>query len=82
MVALLLGGAFFAASPWLGCVVLLPFWRVDATMLRFCTFGFPGPFPPTGYGLPGFTGPYWGNLMMGVLYLVAAIVVARRRRPL
>ena len=81
VVLLLLGGAFFAAAPWLGCALILPFWRVDAGSLRLCTFGIAG-FTLPGYGVPGFTGPYWGNLVVGILYVAAAIFVARRRRPL
>ena len=82
VVVLLLGAAYFAAAPWLGCAVVLPFWHVDPFTLRLCTFGDNTGFMRSGYGLPGFTGPYWGNLIVGILYVVAAIFVARRRRPL
>ena len=81
VVILLLVAAYFAAGPWLGCAVVLPFWHVDAFTLRACTFGDVG-LRSGGYGVPGFTGPYWGNLVVGILYVVAAIFVARRRRPL
>jgi len=80
VVALLLAAAYFAAAPWLGCVVVLPFWQVTAFTLRACTFG--DRALQSGYGLPGFTAPYWGNLVVGILYVVAAILVARRARPL
>jgi len=80
VIVLLSAGAYFAAAPWLGCVVLLPFWRIDAVMLSVCTFG--GiPFRAS-YGVPGFNGPYWGSLVVGILYLAAVVLVARRRRPL
>jgi hypothetical protein len=50
-------------------------------MARICTVGFPGvPAPQDAYGLPGFTGPYWGNLIVGVAYLVAAVYVAANKR--
>jgi hypothetical protein len=80
VVVLLLVAAYFAAAPWLGCVVVLPFWSVNAFTLRACTFG--DLALRSGYGVPGFTGPYWGNLVVGILYLGAAILVARRMRPL
>jgi hypothetical protein len=80
----LVSAGFFASLPWLGCA----FWgRINGTltgyadMARLCTFGFPGiPGPQYVYGLPGFTGPYWGNLIVGAAYLVAAVYVAVARR--
>jgi hypothetical protein len=81
IVVLLLVAAFFAAAPWLGCAVLLPVGHVDAFTLRICTLGDVA-LRSGGYGVPGFTGPYWGNLGVGIFYLVAAILVARRTRPL
>ena len=80
VVVLLLVAAFFAAAPWLGCALVPPLWIVDAAILRACTLG--DLALRSGYGVPGFTGPYWGNLVIGILYLGAAIVVARRMRPL
>jgi len=80
VIVLLLAGAYFAAAPWLGCVLLLPFWRIDPGVVRICTFG--GIPLPAGYGAPGFNGPYWGSLVVGVLYLAAAVWVGRRTRPL
>jgi hypothetical protein len=43
--------AFFAAAPWLGCVVPLPYWTVTLFALRACTFG--DLALRAGYGLPG-----------------------------
>jgi len=77
VITLLLIGAYYAAAPWLGCVVVLPFWQVQPVMLRVCTFG--DNFIRPGYGLPGFAGPYWGNLIVGLVYVAAAILVVRRR---
>jgi hypothetical protein len=80
VVVLLLAGAYFAAAPWLGCVLLVPILRIDPAVVRICTVG--GIPLPTGYGVPGFNGPYWGSLIVGVLYVAAAVWVARRKRPL
>jgi hypothetical protein len=77
----LLSAAFFAALPWFGCA-----WNpvrnfFDPNFLGFCTFGFPGPqLAPRPIGLPGFGGPYWGNLIVGLAYLVAAVYVAISKR--
>jgi len=78
VVILLLVGGYFAAAPWLGCVIALPFWHVTEFALRGCTFG--DLALRRGYGLPGFDGPYWGNLVVGILYVLAAILVAARTR--
>ena len=78
VVILLLVGGYFAAAPWLGCVLALPFWHVTEFTLRGCTFG--DLALRRGYGLPGFDGPYWGNLVVGILYVLAAILVAARTR--
>jgi hypothetical protein len=96
LVALLVVAAFFAVLPWLGCLGTHP--RGDQLfMARVCTVGFPPPtmgdrglgeglgplaLPPAPIDLPGFTGPYWGNLIVGVLYLVAAGYTAFTKRPL
>ena len=91
LVALLVVAAFFAVLPWLGCLGTHP--RGDQFfMARVCTVGFPPPTmgdrglgglgPPTPLGVPGFSGPYWGNLIVGVLYLVAARYTAFTKRPL
>lgn len=75
LVALLVVAAFFVALPWLGCVWhRVPSVIIDPRFLGFCTFGFPGPLPVSAF--PGFTGPYWGNLIGGVAYLIAASYVA------
>jgi hypothetical protein len=81
LIVLLVAGAYFVAAPWLGCVLLVPIWRIDPPMVGVCTFGGPGPASAR-YGLPGFNFPYWGYLVVGVIYLAAAIFVARWRRPL
>lgn len=77
---MLLLAAFFAAAPWLGCVVPLPFWTVTSFALRACTFG--DPALQAGYGLPGFGGPYWGNLIVGIAYAIAALYAAFTKRAL
>jgi len=46
--------------------------------LRVCTFG--DPALPAGYGLFGFAGPYWGNLIVGIAYLTAALFVGFTKR--
>jgi len=33
-----------------------------------------------GYGLSGFAGPYWGNLIVGIAYLTAALFVGFAKR--
>jgi hypothetical protein len=83
VVALLLLAAFFAALPWLGCGWNPVKGGLEPTILGICTFGFASGAPFTaGYGLPGFTGPYWGNLIVGVVYLFAAVFGAATKRPL
>ena len=83
VVALLLVAAFFTALPWLGCSWNPVRGGLEPTMSGICTFGFAsGPWFPPSYGLPGFTGPYWGNLIVGVVYLIAAVFAAVTKRPL
>ena len=82
VVMLLVLAAFFASAPWLSCVLVIPVFRIDLTSLQLCTLGIGGFHLPAGYGLPGFTGPYWGNLIVGIAYLVAAVAVGKRLRPL
>lgn len=77
---LVVAAAYFAAAPWLGCAIVLPFWAVTEFTLRACTFG--DRALPLSYGLPGFTGPYWGNLLVGVAYLIAAVSAALTKRSL
>ena len=50
-------------------------------MLGVCTVGTGVPNAP-GFDVPGFTGPYWGNLIAGIVYLVAAFYVAFTKRSL
>lgn len=85
VVLLLLGGAFFAALPWLGCMASgraapIAFPNLSV-MVGPCTYQ---SFPPLPNQLviPGFTGPYWGYLVLGIVYLVAAIYAALTKRPL
>jgi len=74
--------AFLTASPWLSCGWNPVTHVLDPNLLRFCTFGFPGvPTVPGSY-VPGFTGPYWGNVIFGIVYLIAAFYVAVTKRPL
>ena len=79
VVALLLLSAFFAAAPWLGCALAPPFWIIDAFVLRACTFGDPA-LRGGGWGLPGFNGPYWGNLIAGIAYVLVALYIASTKR--
>jgi hypothetical protein len=74
----LLSAAFWVWLPWLGCAWNPVTRFVDVNGLRVCTLGFGA--PAAAYGLPGFTGPYWGNLIVGIAYIAAAIVVARTKR--
>jgi hypothetical protein len=79
LVVLLLVGAFFVALPWLGCVMsarpgLNAPWG-------FCTISMLPFLPSNEANIPGFTGPYWGNLILGIVYLVAAVYVALTKRP-
>jgi hypothetical protein len=89
IVLLLVIAAFFAAGPWIGCVAPplsgAPLGTMFNTVLvRACTYTDTGtPFTIRGNaGLPGFTGPYWGSLLVGIAYLVAAVFVARTKRAL
>jgi hypothetical protein len=69
-VLLLLGGAYWAALPWLGCE--LTFARDLLGMTRFCTFG---------TGIAGFQGGgFLLNLVVGLTYVAAAFWVASTRR--
>lgn len=81
VVALLLLAAFFTALPWLGCGSNPVTHIIDSSLLRICTFGTGVQFEAS-FGLPGFTGPYWGNLVVGVVYLIAAIFAAFTKRSL
>jgi hypothetical protein len=81
VVVLLLLAAFFTALPWLGCVRNPVTHVIEPFLLRVCTFGTGVQFERSN-GLPGFSGPYWGSLIVGVAYLIAAILAARTRRSL
>ena len=82
VVALLL----LAALPWLGCVASHPLGILagivndGSFMLRVCTFGLVQ-FPPE-RGIPGFAGPYYGFLVFGVVFVVAALFAAFTKRSL
>ena len=86
VVALLLLGGFFAALPWLGCVASHPLGILagivndGSFMLRACTFGLFQSEPAR--GIPGFAGPYYGFLVFGVVFVVAAFFAAFTKRSL
>jgi hypothetical protein len=88
IVLLLVIAAFFAAGPWLGCVAPplsgAPLGTLVGVpvLLRACTYGATEFSIGVHQGFPGFTGPYWGNLVVGIAYLVAAVLVARTKRAL
>src|SRR5207244_3704690 len=67
LVVLLVGGAYFAALPWINCAFGLRFWAPD--LIRICTFG---------TGVEAFTGPgaLWPYLLIAIIYLFAALGVA------
>jgi len=72
LVLLLLGGAYAAAQPWLGCVqALLPFSGSD--WFRVCTFGF-------GTAGAGGVAGHSVSFLAGGLYLGAALWLARTKR--
>ncbi len=71
LIALLMWAAYWAALPWIDCArALYPF----SGGLQECLFG--SPFAPT--NLWGF----WPNTLVGVVYLLVAVLVAARRRPM
>lgn len=72
LVLLLLGGAFWAAQPWLACVgKLVSLLGIDP-YLRLCTLGVDvGDFHQSGFYI---------NLLAGVLYLASALWLAFTRR--
>ena len=81
LVVLLFLAAFLTALPWLSCGWNPVRHVLEPSFLGFCTFGFPGPPVPSS-GLPGFSGPYWGSLIFGIVYLIAAFYVALTKRSL
>jgi hypothetical protein len=72
LVLLLLGGAYLAAEPWLGCTFPFGLRRWYPEMWGLCSFGFGN--PAVAYDGPG---PLWPGLVIGAVYLVAALYVAR-----
>jgi hypothetical protein len=74
----LASAAFWSALPWLGCASNPITHTTSSFLLRVCTFG--DPDLRAGYGLPGFAGPYWGNLIVGIAYLIAALFVGFTKR--
>lgn len=75
--------AFLAIRPWLGCVASTLLIDPEPDMLlmsRFCTFGASFITWPGG-GLPGFDGPYYGSLVVGIVCFVAALFTLFVRRP-
>ena len=81
----LVSAAIFIASPWLGCVAYGRLGGTPAdylTFARVCTFGFPSEsvLSTAASGIPGFSGPWWGNLSLGLAYLAGAVYVAISKR--
>jgi len=74
----LLSAGFWSALPWLRCDLNPVTHAVDPFLLRVCTFGDLG--LRGGDGVPGFSGPYWGNLIVGIAYLIAGLVVGFTKR--
>jgi hypothetical protein len=81
LVVLLVWAAYWAALPWIDCArSMYPF----AAGVQACTFGgqaafgFPVPTEPPG-GVPAWG--LWPNILVGVVYLVVAVLVAARRPP-
>ena len=86
LIAALLLSALFAALPWLGCIssVRAAAFAIPnvSVMWDVCTFGTGFRSPTTGIDLPGFTSPYWGNLIVGIAYVVGALYLAFTKRSL
>ncbi len=80
VVVLPLIAGLIGALPWLGRAAVPPLGRLDPGTLGIRTFGSSHLVPPTSYGLPGFTGPYWGWLLVGLAYVAAASFAARTNR--
>jgi hypothetical protein len=78
-VGLLVVAAFFMALPWLGCVASGPIFETPNGLA--CTFGI-GMRDLLLPKVPGVSGPYWGNLLLGIGYLGAALYVALTKRQL
>jgi hypothetical protein len=87
LVILLLVGAFFVALPWFGCLMssrpgLYAFPNLSVMWGPCTTVAFSIRPNNEALNIPGFSGPYWGNLILGVAYLIAAVYVAVTRRSL
>jgi hypothetical protein len=87
LVVLLLVGAFFVALPWLGCMMsvrpgLYAFPNLSVMWGPCTTVAFPLRNSNEALSIPGFSGPYWGNLILGLAYVIAAVYVAVTRRSL
>ena len=80
LVVLLLVGAFFVALPWLGCLMRVRPDMILGVTLGVCTTTIWPTLPAGGINIPGFTGPYFGNLILGLVYLVAAVYVTFSKR--
>ena len=80
LVLLLVVAAFFAALPWLSCVWGAPTALFDPFRIGICTSGLA--FFPNRGGIPGFSGPFYGSLIVGLIFLTAAVFAAVTRRPL
>jgi hypothetical protein len=72
LVVLLIGGAYFAAQRWLQCTFPFGPSRWYPEMWGLCSFGFGDPVFDRGG-----PGPLWPGLVIGAVYLVAALYVAR-----
>jgi MYXO-CTERM domain-containing protein len=81
LIALLVWAAYWAALPWIDCARVM---YAFGSGLQICTVGFQ---LAVGFGFPSVpNGPpawgYWPNLLFGLVFLVAAVLVARRRTPI
>ncbi len=74
LILLVLGAAYLAAQPWLDCARAVGL-RSDFDFFRICTFGFGIPIVDRGHG------GMWFRLVMGVVFLAAAISLVRVRIP-
>lgn len=73
---LLVWAAYWAALPWIDCMRANPF-GIDVTFTRLCTFG-AGSISADAARLGARPG-LWPDILVGLVYLVAAFIVARRR---
>jgi hypothetical protein len=80
LVVLLVVGALFDALPWLGCLTRVRPDLILSLPFGVCTATIWPKLPTDGISIPGFTGPYFGNLILGIVYLVVAVYVTFRMR--